>query len=227
MLDFAFKYLSDDLDFFHLPVLPSNEGKPEENKKRIQISTVVSSLRFNALDELALNLGLYEKAYLEHAMCRESIRQGQHSNLAYCTRLLKLTTLFANSFLISVDKYFKILNSLKEEFPELNDIVHDIYLALDTQIPNIKHLRNSALHVEQRLYRQKKISRKKEEINLHPDNTEGFMIAMQYGNTLKYTTQTSENVGIEISKKTMDIIVQSYLDLKKSLKEKYIDQLPE
>jgi len=215
MFQNTFSYLNG-YETFQLPIYPSNANKLEENRKRIQITNIVSILKSNAIDEIAISLGQFEQSYSEHYNCRQTVTAGNFQNLDYCNKLLKLVTLNSNTFLISVDKYLKIVKTFNR-YEELKEVVDGLILDLDRQIPNISHTRNSALHVEQRLYQEAfKIP-----IDYQNEDNEGFLISVLDGITLKYTSEKGKNVGLEISGNTLEIIKQNFEKLKIAILGKY------
>jgi hypothetical protein len=218
MYESAFKYLIEERDHFSVHIFPSNEGKLDENKKRGQIFSTVISVKYIAIDEIAINLGLFEQVYNDHRACRRMHGTGIPDLLPHCSKLLKLTNMYANSFLLSVDKYCKLVDSIGHEIPETNPITEAVLKSLDGLLPNIRHLRNSAAHIEQRIHRKAR----NKEIEVQ-DKQNGFLIGVLSGNLLVYTTQSGTNGAIEVSANTLQIIRNNYSELKVLLQEKYAE----
>jgi hypothetical protein len=115
----------------------------------------------------------------------------------------EVTFIYARSFVYSLDQIGKTIKGLAR-FHELSegkrDRLAEIQARLDTSVPGITSVRDSAHHVEQRVLRRGYVNRR--QVDIEPDN--GFMsVSNLFGTRLHYTAADGSQQEVDVSSGTL------------------------
>ena len=120
--------------------------------------------------------------------------------------LYKIPFIHAHSFVYAVDSFGKFLDELCD-YEVTPTKVKDYRDEFDGKLPSVRKIRNSALHIEDRLRRYASWKDKKKGKKMEVD---GFLgLSNLEGNNLCYTIDDGSYQKIEISGATLSILVET------------------
>ncbi|WP_199671572.1 hypothetical protein [Salinisphaera sp. Q1T1-3] len=167
-------------------------------------SEVDENLRSELGEAYYLN---YDQTQVERD--RRILRRRAELGLAPRSYLHKIPFIHAHTFVYAVDSFAKFLDELKEYEVAPSDI-RTIAEELDTHLPMLRKIRNSALHSEDRQRRYASLADKKRGKRM---TIEGFLgLSNLHGNELGYTIDDGSYQKILIGVETLEVIVKSVND---------------
>jgi len=125
----------------------------------------------------------------------------------------RLPFIYAHSFLYALDSFGKFLDVIAGE-DGIPDTVCSIRDGFYTALPSLSKIRNSALHIEDRIrgFGTIEQTKRKEKMKLQPINNRmfkvphgGLVLSSLNGNRLGYTIDDGSLQEIEVGKTTLDI----------------------
>jgi hypothetical protein len=186
--------------------LLSNKRKSREQHKRFS-----SDIDFNNKDERDLYALMKKYSNLEEMMEKENRKEKWHYEF-------RLPFLYAHLFLYSLDNFEKLLNVIPsgQGFPQGIDNIRE---GFNKRLPSLQKIRNSALHIEDRIRRYETPAQSKTKIkmNLQPvrnniinGNFSALIVGNLNGNKLSYTIDDGSCQEIEISIDTLNIAIETF-----------------
>ncbi|QLY37318.1 hypothetical protein HV164_12625 [Citrobacter freundii] len=196
--------------------LENGSSSQEFQRDRIRIDEIISDIR------LKNGIGPFELCYEVNQRATELLKKEKWENGVEPNELkFRKKFIYAKSFLYSLDCIRELLKVLSNE-DNVPFEIQALLKLMDTSFPQLRAVRNSAHHIEDRALGFKRVRGKKVKIELQPVNTgairaDGGIILLHQlnGTKLGFTMENGQYGEIDVSSTSMEtirVIIQGVFD---------------
>lgn len=146
------------------------------------------------------NLTIQSRFKVQKKIEREILRHQWKTSKVPLEYEVDLLLIYAHAYVYALDGFAKILNKLKKINEKNSTRITNLYDMFVKNLPLLKGVRDSALHIENRGRRRDRHDK------LIPTNL--FVYRVLSNNGLMYTTEKGNNAEIEINQKNTELVRQ-------------------